>query len=860
MTHIIIYIYDFVRGHRRSMLWLLLALIVALGALVSRLEYKEQITDFLPIDAQYQQALDVYQEVASGNRVVMQFMCEDECADPQKVISAVEEHYPPQVDAGTVLETFEFVFTHLPYYLDEQDYARVDSLWDSDFLQNRFASMQQMLGGQAGLFVTPMLQNDPLGLGARVANSLRDFQPNVNCIQIDGYLFTPDSTRMLVPVVSPYGNSETNGNARFIAELQQEADSVLTGSSVIMRPIGAPVVAVCNSSQIRKDATMSVVIAVVLILALLWWQFRNLKGLWYILLSTGFGFLVALAMISLLKGGISVIVIGMASTIIGIAVNYPLHYVCHLQEVATVPFDSSKGPNGSPIRNTLLQLASPLLIGNITTVGAFMALVPLDAVATSDLGLFAAIMLIGTIVFVLVVLPHISGDSKGGKQEMTPKPDGLGTVASGLGTGASGLGTGSGSFGRIALCSLRYAKWLACVFLILTPLMGWLSMDIQFDTNLNNINYMTPEMRSDLSVLQLMDGQPEGTTQVYVTAQSIEDMEQMSGRLDSLRQSGDVAGLCNPAMLMPSAEMQKHRLQLWREYWQRHKFDYADFKRQAVEAGFSEGAFAPFGEMLSMDEEILAPEDFELLTSTMLAGLVSAKDSRVVTRMYVPLDKVEKVEGIVNTTSSDKPFGADKPRSAVVTKDVQSTFAFNMKGMNDRVLSALTSDFNYIGFVCSLIVFVFLWISFGRIELAILAFIPMAVGWLWILGLMAALDVQFNIVNVILATFIFGQGDDYTIFVVEGLINDYKESIRTGKEVHTRLMSYGRSILLSSLIMLIGMGAMVISEHPALLSLAHVTLIGMGVVVLMAWVLPPVIFSWLIKVDNPLKKYILRHN
>lgn len=828
MTHIIISIYDYVRGHRRSMMWLLLVVLVALGALVSRLEYKEQITDFLPIDAQYQQALDVYQEVASGNRVVMQFMNADESPDPQKVIVAVEEHYPPQVDAGTVLETFEFVFTHLPYYLDEQDYARVDSLWNSDFMGNRFASMQQMLSGQAGLFVTPMLQNDPLGLGARVANALRDYQPNVNCIQIDGYLFTPDSTRMLVPVVSPYGNSETNGNARFIADLQHEADSVLAGSGVIMRPIGAPVVAVCNSSQIRKDATMSVVIAVVLILALLWWQFRNLKGLWYILLSTGFGFLVALAMISLLKGGISVIVIGMASTIIGIAVNYPLHYVCHLQEVATVPFESSKGHNGSPIRETLLQLASPLLIGNITTVGAFMALVPLDAVATSELGLFAAIMLVGTIAFVLVVLPHIGGENRGDKKATDPKPDGLGTVAEGLGTVAGG--------------SLRYAKWMACVFLLLTPLMGWLSLDIQFDTNLNNINYMTPEMRSDLAVLQLMDGQPEGTTQVYVTAQNIEDMERMSGCLDSLKQSGDVAGLCNPAMLMPSAEMQKHRLQLWREYWQRHEFEYADFKRQAVEAGFSEGAFAPFGEMLEIKDEILATEDFELLTSTMLAGLVSAKDSRVVTRMYVPLDKVEKVEDIINTSGAD------------------NAFAFDMKGMNDRVLSALTSDFNYIGFVCSLIVFVFLWISFGRIELAVLAFIPMAVGWLWILGLMSALDVQFNIVNVILATFIFGQGDDYTIFVVEGLINDYKESVRTGKETHSRLMSYGRSILLSSLIMLIGMGAMVISEHPALLSLAHVTLIGMGVVVLMAWVLPPVIFVWLIKVDHPLREYILRNN
>ena len=44
----------------------------------------------------------------------------------------------------------------------------------------------------------------------------------------------------------------------------------------------------------------------------------------------------------------------------------------------------------------------------------------------------------------------------------------------------------------------------------------------------------------------------------------------------------------------------------------------------------------------------------------------------------------------------------------------------------------------------------------------------MAVSWVWILGLMGLTETEFNIVNIILATFIFGQGDDYTIFMTEG--------------------------------------------------------------------------------------------
>ena len=186
------------------------------------------------------------------------------------------------------------------------------------------------------------------------------------------------------------------------------------------------------------------------------------------------------------------------------------------------------------------------------------------------------------------------------------------------------------------------------------------------------------------------------------------------------------------------------------------------------------------------------------------------------------------------------------------------TGGFDLPGLNRRVLDSLTSDFNYVGIACSLIVFLFLWISFGRIELACLAFLPMLIGWLWILGIMQLLDIRFNIVNIILATFIFGQGDDYTIFVVEGLISDYRKSVRSGHPVHRTLVSYRRSILLSALIMFIGIGSLILARHPALHSLAEVTIVGMGVVVLMAWIVPPLFFDWLVSHDNSLRVYILK--
>ena len=159
------------------------------------------------------------------------------------------------------------------------------------------------------------------------------------------------------------------------------------------------------------------------------------------------------------------------------------------------------------------------------------------------------------------------------------------------------------------------------------------------------------------------------------------------------------------------------------------------------------------------------------------------------------------------------------------------------------IAERLSDDFDYIGICCSLIVFIFLWISFRSIWLALIAFIPMALSWIWIFAIMQFFGLQFNIVNIILATFIFGQGDDYTIFVVEGLLYEHQ----TGKPM---LPQYRQSILLSALIMLVGIGILVLAVHPAMHSLGVVTLIGMSIVLLMAMTIPPLLFKLYVRLSK----------
>ena len=241
---------------------------------------------------------------------------------------------------------------------------------------------------------------------------------------------------------------------------------------------------------------------------------------------------------------------------------------------------------------------------------------------------------------------------------------------------------------------------------------------------------------------------------------------------------------------LPSTpEAQQDRLRLWQSWTSSHHDQLqSSLRQEADRIGFAPDSFDPFLALLSPSSE-----------------------------------------GLANISSVNRQLSTVNRKLSTVNNNPFASIATH-----------LSDDFNYIGWTCACIVFFFLWASFRSLPLALLSFLPMAVSWLWILGIMALLGIQFNIINIILSTFIFGQGDDYTIFMTEGTVYEY---------THRRpmLASYRRAIILSALIMFIGIGSLITARHPALHSLAEVTIVGMFSVVLMAFVIPPVVFHWFVR-------------
>ena len=64
---------------------------------------------------------------------------------------------------------------------------------------------------------------------------------------------------------------------------------------------------------------------------------------------------------------------------------------------------------------------------------------------------------------------------------------------------------------------------------------------------------------------------------------------------------------------------------------------------------------------------------------------------------------------------------------------LENTAVIDRGYFSSKMLESTSEDFNYILLVSSLIVFFALLLSYGRIELTLLTFLPMAISWIIIL-------------------------------------------------------------------------------------------------------------------------------
>lgn len=810
MENFFIRIYHYFEKRRTVFFIFLIGCFLLAAFFALRLRFEEDISKILPKDKKIEKLNQVFQNSKFLDRLVVMISLKDSAAPAQPdslvsfagdYINAVQQKLAPyikgingRVDDTVSLDLFNTISDHLPVYLDEEDYRKIDTLITPEKIRETLANDLKTLASPAGFALKKMISIDPAGISFLGLKKLQQLQYDENFELYDNYILTKDHKHLLIFITPAYPPGNTGMNASLLKGMDSIGEGLSrTAGNIEASYFGAVAVSAGNAMQLRKDTFFTQGITIIFLILFIGFFFRRKRAPLLILIPVAFGCLFALAAVYLIKGSISVIALGSGSVILGIAVNYSLHLFNHYRHTKS-------------IRETIRDLSLPLTIGSFTTIGGFLCLEFVQSEMLKDLGLFAAFSLIGASFCTLVFLPHLITSQKEAARPAAQHS----------------------WIDRIASYKPEYNKFIIVAILLLTIVFAYTSRRVGFETDLNNMNFMSPRLREAESKLKKIN--VFSLQSIYLVSEgkdlneALVNNEKTEAIAAELKNKNIIKKYSAVSSLILSDSLQQIRIRRWNAYWttDRKQQLLATLEKEGAALKFRPAAFNPFREMLNKDFQ---PAD----TASMAA----------IRKNYFD-DYITEKPGQTTVVTLLKAEPEHKQAVYQAFDRVPNTTVVDRQYLTNKFVEIINADFTRIALLSSILVFAVLLLTYGRIELTLVSFVPMFITFIWILGIMGIFGIRFNIINIIISAFIFGLGDDYSLFIMDGLLQEYK----TGKK---NLSSYKSAIFLSAITTIAGLGVLIFAKHPALRSIAVISIIGIICVVIMSQILIPFFFSFLIR-------------
>ena len=628
-----------------------------------------------------------------------------------------------------------------------------------------------------------------------LAEQMKPLMGSSTYVTVDNHFFVPDTTVCLAFVTPRYSSTNTGqGSALFEKINEQREQFAKTYPGVRISYHGTPASGYYNSTQIKHDLTTTIAGALLLVLGYLLFCFRRWDTIPLLLLPVAFGTLFGLSMMYWLKGEFSLLALGIGGVVLGVAMSYVLHVMTHRQYV-------------SDTEQLLHDQVRPVLLGCITTIGSFAGLLFVNTDLLRDFGLFAAFAILGTTLFSLTYLP-----------QMLP---------------ASTHADGFKWIDRVNSYPFHQKKPLlvGLSVIIIIGVGAYIVGGTHFDADMHNLGY--EEELTKYSEQLLSSKTHTGDKTKYFASrgrtmeEAISNFDLLDRKLDSLQRAGLVKGYTHTNQLLVPLSVQQQRIDAWHRYWSPERLATVRdlINETANQAGLRPEAFDTFFDMVDADYQPDALYEASLIPEGYLSTLTEESyggDYLLFTSVRCQNDSVR---------SSD----SDYMRICDAIADDPDLLVLDTYYYTTDTLLAMSRDFDTLQWLSMAFVFVVLLVSFRfNVRLSLLGFAPILFSWLVVLGAMNLFDVQFNLISIIISTFIFGIGVDYSIFVMNGLLQG-------------NLQYHKTAVLLSAVILVVTVSSMLFAHHPAIRSVGFSTLVGLLSAVVFSYVLQPAAYRWLSK-------------
>jgi len=801
-------IYRFFKKHK-ALLYTLMVLSGAIFAFYGlKLQYEEDLSKLLPV-SESSEAGHVFGNLKVKDKIFMQMTG----AEPEVLAAYVDELMDSimttdegiantlyRIDPDIALNALDFAMMHVPSFVDTALYPQFDEAIAN--AGETMAHNQELIMNDETGALTQMVSTDPLNLRKCL---MPDLSSGVGFTLVNDHLFCADSTVALI-FISPDFQAFNSHDGRLLMKNLRHHVKVFNEAhpdvEVLMH--GAVVRSGDNSRVMKRDIAITVGISMLIILIILCFSFKSFGMIWQNALPVAYGTFFAMACMYWLKGSMSLMSMGIGSVVLGVAVSYCLHVIVHQRFVGS-------------IEQMLKEEALPVCLGCLTTIGAFVGLRFTQSDLLKDFGLFATFALIGNTFFVLVFLPHFLSEQECKRNEKVFRY--------------------ISKINNYAYESNPYWVAVLSIFILIGIVF---SPKVEFDNNLKHIGYESDNLHKSENLYAEKNNHGALQRHYAVIAPTLDEAldanNVLSQTLDSLRRAG-VLTQYTPAVsvLFQSEKEQQHRINAWKRYWTPEKVSEAmtAVRKAAVDNELPADIFEPFRGMVEGDYEPGDLYESGIVPEGLLCNFIEENEGKYLIFNAVRMNPDHK--GVVDECIAEMPH-------ALIIDPFYYT---------GNMITMIHRDFNTALLISAIFVFVVLLFSFRNVFLALLAFLPMGLSWYVVQGWMAIFGLPFNLINIVISTFIFGIGVDYSIFVMQGLI-----AVQNNEG--TRLLQYHKvAIFFSALVLAVVMVTMLCAVHPAINSIGICTLIGMASTIFITYTLQPLFFRWMMKAPF-MKKKILK--
>ena len=209
-------------------------------------------------------------------------------------------------------------------------------------------------------------------------NDFTPFEYNGNFYSL--IMLNVDSDIALAPTV-------LNDEIKKLVDLQKE----LSKKDLKIYLTGAPVHSYFASSHSIFEINLICILSTLFVIGLVFWYFKSFKPLLPVVTSIGLGIFAGYCVTSLIFKDIHILTFVFSTTLIGICVDYSLHY-----------FVSDEGTD------TVKEILKSLSVSLLTTISAFAVLMFADFVLLRQISIFTITGLTVVYLFVILFYPLIS--------------------------------------------------------------------------------------------------------------------------------------------------------------------------------------------------------------------------------------------------------------------------------------------------------------------------------------------------------------------------------------------------------------------------------------------------------------------